>query len=139
MRTLLLGMCYWSLPYRTPVRLYTYMNTPSHGFHIHNHRVLNLACCDTQLHVQECALATLHEMTRHKPLLKQLLASKAMSRLSQISTHPTSKSGSLSARVGGGAYSARSASSSVTGTRTAQCINQQCAILIQILQQGTIT
>ncbi|XP_067934928.1 serine/threonine-protein kinase 36-like [Watersipora subatra] len=98
--------------------------------------VLELACSDTQLHVQECALSTLHEMLHRKPLLQELMKHKAISRLSQISSGSPSKSGSLTARSTGGHLSARSAYSSVSRTRTNQSFAYQCAVLVKQLQEA---
>ena len=101
-------------------------------------RVLELACTDTQLHVQECALSTLHEMTHRKPLLHELMKNKAISRLSQITSSP-SKSGSITSRSTGGALSSRSAYSSVSGARTNQSFAYQCAVLVKQLQEAAGT
>ncbi|KAF6036508.1 STK36 [Bugula neritina] len=97
--------------------------------------VLDLACSDTQLHVQECALSTLHEMIQHKSLRQDLMKHKAISRLSHISSTSPSKSGSLTARSTGGALSARSAYSSVGNMRANQNISYQCALLVRQLQE----
>ena len=107
---------------------------------LHFCSVLDLACSDTQLHVQECALSTLHEMSQHKPLINELIKHKAISRLSQISSHnysPT-KSGNMSSRSAGG-LSARSAYSSVSGSRANHNIAHQCALLVKQLQEASGT
>lgn len=104
------------------------------------YRVLDLACSDTQSHVQECALSTLHEMTHRKPLLHELIRNKAISRLSQISSTFLSKSGNMTARsASGGGISSRSAYSSVSGVRTNHSVAYQCAVLVKQLQEASGT
>jgi hypothetical protein len=104
--------------------------------------VLDLACSDSQLHVQECALSTLHEMVKHKSVLQQLISSKAISKLSQISSNhnPSKSGGNHTARSNHGQYSARSAYSSPgTVSRLHASISQQCALLVKQLQEATTT